>query len=79
MVEPKLLRLGTDGGGSHLPDKLVIWFSGLTPQQLTELNSLEKAWNQSPAGEDIMKGISMDWIEDNGGERGWWGYIRLVR
>lgn len=60
--------------------EIVAWFAGLTRQQRIELGAIEAAFETArdehdDAGKWLTEGISMDWIEEHGGRRVWWGSV----
>lgn len=60
------------------------WWFSLTKQQQEEFISLEKMYMQladltatSDNNSYMQSDIVKDWIEDHGGNREWWNYIRI--
>lgn len=57
-----------------------MWLDTLSPEQIAELTSLEAGYNQyrlfSTQRSDQAR-ITMDWVEEHGGERTWWRGIGL--
>jgi len=70
------------------PDQIRGWLSSLTPAQRNEYASLDYAhalaWEtQDPEEDPINKAcqlssIMKDWIEEYGGDQGWWMSIFLM-
>ncbi len=48
-----------------------IWFNSLSKTQKEELASLDLTSPSDP----IQRDVCMDWIEEHGGERPFWGYL----
>ncbi len=48
------------------------WFAALDEQQKEELAALDY---DSP-NDDVLAEVTKDWIEENGGDRDFWGLIR---
>lgn len=56
------------------------WFENLTDDQENELATLDESWQEF--GGMINKpaeGVMKDWIEDHGGNRGWWHAFRIYK
>jgi len=60
-----------------VPDDFRDWLESLTLEQRRELGALDHAWSMAMGDVDKyhIREITRDWIEENGGQRNWWGSI----
>lgn len=75
-IVPDTHRMGSYAGG-----ELLQWLKSLPQTTLAELHALNEAWWHNPDSStketDQVGKVMGDFIEEHGGDRGWWVSIEL--